>query len=744
MQRNPLSILLLFSPLVWLPIPLLVPVSGAVPLQPAGRAAEQAGPADTSWVRTNPGGGGWFMAAGAGPDGLILVASDLSGFYRSQDRGQSWEVIGAAQGLRTTHASAVGFHPTDPAILFLGTDEGLYRSQDRGHRVHRVLDEGYITAIALSPEDPRIGYAAHHSVWDMADGQVYRTVDGGRSWSQVSQDLPDGLRILKVVLDPGNPDILYVLSGEDRTVAGVPAVYRSTDGGVHWTQIGADLGPAVDLAVSPDDPRRIYLTVAEDTPDAPGILYRSSDRGHLWTQVARRGGRIWLKPGDPELIRLIDPVHQFPWDDRQGVWESQDDGHTWQRVGSVEQWDVGWTTAYWAYSTDLQALGDDLSDPEALHWADSQFLFTTDDGGRQFRNIYTQEVAPGRWRSRGVDNVVMFDLAISEADPRHIYLGYFDLGCWHSPDGGLSWMNCNDPDHTGAWEGAGGNATTLVADPARDGVVWMAQAPSWDAPGTLLRSHDHGKTWTAGSGLPPAPLLGLSLDRSSPVERRTLFVTAQGHVYRSLDDGATWQPVFDCGGCRFTGVDALDGRLVYAGGEAGLWRSEQGGEPGSWQEVGLPEMRGNVAGEIWNWGWEGVFAITPDPHASGTVYVAVHGQGKGLYRSRDRGQTWTKLWTDDFLRDVAVSPVDPRILVATSSSAFMAGGYEPGSNGVLLSTDGGRTWSRENDGMAWPFANPVAFHPTRPHQVWVGSPGTGFQYRTFHFPTALFLPLVSR
>ena len=698
----------------------------------------------STWQRSNPGAGGWFATAKAGPDGMILAASDLSGFYRSQDRGASWDVIGAAQGLKTTHASGIGFHPTDPDIILLGTEEGIYFSDNRGDSVQQVLDDGYITDLALSPDAPSVGYAAWHSVWDLADGQVYKTTDGGRAWSRVSVNLPGNLRILKLILDPREADTLYLFSGEGRFASGPRIAFRSADGGVNWTRIASGLGNVMDVAVSPDIPGRVYLTTYDSDPDGPGYLYRSDDDGAAWTQLAHRGGRIWLQPDEPNTVRLIDPFHQFPWDERNGVWESVDGGATWTQISKVEDWDMGWTEAYWAYNSDVRAIGDDFSDPEWLHIANSQFIFATDDRGRTFFNNYTDEIAPGRWRSHGVDNVVMFDLAISPAQPQHIYLGYFDIGCWHSPDGGQSWMNCNDADSTGDWEGNGGNVTTLATDPVRPGVVWTAQAPSWDEPGVLLRSQDYGESWDAASGLPRAPLLGLSVDGGSAVARRTLFLTARGDVYRSVDDGQSWRKVFDCGGCRYTAVDARDGRLVYAGGEAGLWLSRQGGEPGTWRETGLTEMRGEVDGAPWEYGWAGVAAITPDSHARGVVYVAALGAGKGLYRSNDAGRTWQKLWDDDFMRDVAVSPADPRILIATSSSAFMSGGYDPDSHGVLLSTDGGATWTQQNQGMAWPLANPVAFNPGKPNVVWVGSPGVGFQHRVFQFQTSFFLPFITR
>ncbi len=674
---------------------------------------------------------------------MILAASDLSGFYRSRDRGATWDAIGAAQGLKTTHASGIGFHPTNPNIILLGVEEGIYRSTNRGDWVTQVLDNGYITDIKLSPANPDIGYAAYHAGWDAADGQVYKTTNGGQDWSRVSQDLPNGLRILKLILDPNDANVLYLLSGEGRFASGPAVAFRSTDGGETWAQMAVGMGNVMDVAVSPDVANRVWLSTYDSNPDGPGYLFRSDDGGTTWVQLAHRGGRIWLTRGWAQRIRLIDPFHQFPWDERNGVWESNDGGVSWTQVSQVEDWDAGWSRAYWGYTTDIRALGDDLSDPDWLHWATSQFIFATDNGGQMFFNQFSDEVSTDHWQSHGVDNVVMFEMSVSESEPQHIYLGYFDLGCWHSSNAGESWENCNDVTASGDWEGDGGNVTALVVDPARNGVVWMAQAPSVDEPGHLLRSNDYAVSWTESSGLPAASLTGLSLARTSPTTSRILFVTANGDVYRSVDGGLTWSKVFACNGCRFTAVDRFDGEIVYAGGEAGLWRSIQGGDDGTWTEVGLAEMRGDVSGQVWEWGWEGVFAITPDPHVGGRVYVAAYGEGKGLYRSDDAGGSWSKLWDDDFLRDVAVSPADPNILFAASSSAFDSGGYEPDSHGVLLSTNGGSTWTTQNAGMAWPFAITLAFDPANANHLWVGSPGTGFQHRMFGFETASYLPFLT-
>ena len=71
------------------------------------------GASEGAWKPISPGGGGWVMCVDAGPTGIIIVCSDVSGAYRSLDRGRSWDVIGSYRGLDYTHVNAVGFDPLD-------------------------------------------------------------------------------------------------------------------------------------------------------------------------------------------------------------------------------------------------------------------------------------------------------------------------------------------------------------------------------------------------------------------------------------------------------------------------------------------------------------------------------------------------------------------------------------------------------------------------------------------------------
>ncbi|MEM9774409.1 MAG: hypothetical protein AAF902_07505 [Chloroflexota bacterium] len=658
---------------------------------------------------SNPGGGGAFQTIGYRADGLAIAASDLSGAFINwnvQDQNSRWDVIGVDRGLTATHVSAIGFHPTNSSIIFLGTDSGIFRSDDGAQTFEQVYADGYFHDFGFAPQpDGSVAiYSTYHPQWDSNHGQILRSDDDGVTWSAVSQNLPDDLRLIKLLTHPRQVESVYALSGEARFAAGPAAVYRSTDSGVTWTHIAPDLGEVMDVAF--DDQGRLLLTTYEEEPELYGSLYASSDSGESWTFLAQRHGVIW--PASNDVIRLIEPRYQFPWDERSGVWESADGGLSWSQISTVETYDFGWSPAYFAhlesYDGPVRTLA--LQDDVAI-WANSQFVFGSFDGGRSFQNVYTSQIAEDRYMSRGIDNIVFFDAAVSEQNAygvSAIYMAMYDMGCFRSLDGGDSWENCNVPELTGNWEGAGGNSFTVLADPERPEVVWMTQTGDIGDPVSLVRSDNFGaaESWQlSNEGIPETnSITGLAIDPSSTTDSRTLFVAADGNVYRSLDDGWSWEMVFECGGCRFTAVSPHDSTIILSGGDAGLYRSTASGDLGSWAAVHMNEMIGEIKADYWEWGWAGVRDIIFEPSAPGRVFVGVLGPDRGVFLSQDDGQSWEKVLTDSYVRDVHVTP---HSIFVASSSAWESGGYDPVGQGVLRSSDGGQTWQQHNEGLPWPF-----------------------------------------
>jgi photosystem II stability/assembly factor-like uncharacterized protein len=475
---------------------------------------------DTIWKSTNPGAGGAFGVVGAGPTGVIIVGADLAGAYRSLDRGQTWDLIGSYRGLTDTHICGLGFDPDSASIIYIGAEHGLFRSNDTGSTVTKVINTGYITDIIVDPSNTSIAYAAYHSKYNSTDGNVYRSTDHGMTWQQISTDLPAGLHLLKLLIDPENTDTLYLLSGVSDYASGQRVAYRSYDGGIHWIQIGSSLGEVKDLRIDKSSSSTLYLSTYLVEPDNYGYLYRSEDNGDTWTEVVHRTGYIWLDPEDPGFIRLIELEFQYPDGSRSGVWASSDSGTNWYRLSDIgENWDRGWSKYFHygeSFNGDIKTFGEDMSDKDVLFWITSQWVFGSFDGGLTFQNLYTNEIDTNRWQSRGINNAVLFDIEISPANSDIIYLGYFDLGFFRSMDQGMSWENCNHPTYTGAWKGDGGSSYAIAADPVRSNVVWASQGQDRGTTKYLLRSADWGTkdTWEkVGNGLPKtSSLFGISVN----------------------------------------------------------------------------------------------------------------------------------------------------------------------------------------------------------------------------------------
>jgi photosystem II stability/assembly factor-like uncharacterized protein len=210
---------------------------------------------------------------------------------------------------------------------------------------------------------------------------------------------------------------------------------------------------------------------------------------------------------------------------------------------------------------------------------------------------------------------------------------------------------------------------------------------------------------------------------------------ASGGVWKTLDGGATFTPIFDGQGSQSTGalaIDPSDSNVLYvATGEAnpgggsvtypgdGVWKTTNGGA--TWQHLGLDQT---VA----------IGRIVVDPKTPSNVFVAATGNlfsrnvDRGVFRSQDGGLTWTKvLFVSDIAGgvDLAIDPVDPRrVFAATwerirSPKERIYGG--PGS-GLWRSTDGGTTWTRLAGGLPASTAEPgrigVAISPSSPNTVY--------------------------
>lgn len=754
-----------------------------------------------NWQRTNPGGGGAIAVVGATKSGTIVTASDLSGIYLSDDNGDSWRVSGWNNNLKETHISALGFHPTDGDTFIVGTYNGAYKTEDGGENFTLVLEQDqaigsypYIEDIAFAKSNPNIAYITYHSDAVSIQGEVYKSIDAGDSWHPVvNEDLPSGLRILKLLVHPTEADIVYALTGKSRFSCSPARLYKSSDGGVVWQQIAASTGDILDIDLHPTDTSILYVSTFSaiacpiDEEDFEGFsfeeyvgndwtageIYKSTTGGSSFTQIGTETGIINIDTDNPQNIKLVNILSITQYyndfgniaDNQVGTFSSTDGGNNWNHSGSILNWQRGyrinpWLAFSWSYNGFTKTVTKDEFNSDKMYASFGQWAWSSTDGGNTINNISTKEITSDYWLSTGVENINGHALDINDSNPNIIYLGGYDIGFWHSLNKGQSWKQImpdlqqfenyvwSDYDGSssvpGRNEETGGNVATIISDPEREEVVWASFSDEqYDTPTGLFKSINYGEGWQLKTtGLPvfanSLRMYGLSIDYGSSSSSRTLYMTVDGDVYKSTTDGDTWSIVLSNGGLKFTRVARFHSNIVYAGGESGLWRSTNSGV--DWIQIGaqfqtefqgnLANMRPDIVPTYSEDGagvkaWQGVFEIKTDPNVENRVYVTAFGIGKGLYRSNDAGNTWSKLLTDDYMRGVAVSPNDSQIIYATASASYHSGASVD-SAGIQFSQDAGATWLSANESMAWNYAGTIQI--SSDYKAWTWSPGTGVQY----------------
>ncbi len=751
----------------------------------------------SKWQRTNIGGGGAMNGAAAGPTGTMVVGTDLGGAYIKRSSDQHWQIIGAASGMESSHVTNVAFHPTNPNVIFLTTDGGIYRSSDEGRNFALVAggDRRVFQHIAVSLSNPQIVYASVTPRYNsVADGNGYltpalmRSNDGGLNFDYVSrpQDsngISSGVEIVgtKIAVHPNDPNLVVILSAETRFIdITEPGLFISADGGLSWNSIGNEAEPT-DFAFHPTAPYYAFLSYKNSSQGNAGVKSSNDVTSNIWHHAFDTSNfatgddphlLLWPQAdnSNPTRIRAVNIYtswyHGLP---QQAAWRisntngsaNVDNGWSVEELGNVEQWAgtednwrLGWSKIHSIINPGMASsattIGFDLSNSNKLFWVTNQFVFSFTDNNSQsltVKNLATTGNEQDGWHSTGLDNITPFILEINQADTDVIYAGLNDLGCAVSRDAGAHWKLCiHDTDQWPGIDGHsyGGVVTALASDPQNAGTIWMFAAGDQSQPVTPFSSNDYGTSWNPGNNSTLAQtdeIYGMSVDPTSPVSQRRLFVTIGGKVYRSNDHGHSWNLVYGCNqGCRVTEVDSVDG-YIYAGGENGLFVSKANGNAGTWKPIlSKNRIEGFRQGNVFNQGsWGGVSAIAIDENNPGIVLVSIfqNDTSQGIYRcdisnTIIQDQNCQLILNDvAFLRDVAIDPLNSNIIYASSSSAYTAGGFDQASGGIYRTTNGGINWIQVNEGLEWPMAIPIAINPDDTSKVLIGSPGGGNYWRNF-------------
>jgi hypothetical protein len=225
----------------------------------------------TSWYNIQPGGDGFYVLIDPTNPNIVFSEYQFGSYgkgpYRSANGGSSgnWP-SGITQGDRWNWSTPFVMDPSDHNVLLLGSHR-VYKSANNGLSYTPVsgdltsypfppssLSYHTITTLDISPASPRVYYAGTD------DGRVWRSLDAGASWDDISSGLPL-YYITRVTADPVDSMVVYVCQSGFGQDEHTPRVFRSTDAGDNWTPIAGNLpdAPANDLIVDPDDPNTLFV-----------------------------------------------------------------------------------------------------------------------------------------------------------------------------------------------------------------------------------------------------------------------------------------------------------------------------------------------------------------------------------------------------------------------------------------------------------------------------------------------------
>jgi photosystem II stability/assembly factor-like uncharacterized protein len=649
--------------------------------------------------------------------------------------GLRWRLIGPFRGGRAVSATGV---PGRPDVFYFGSvGGGVWKSVDAGRTWNPIFDGepvGSIGAVTVAPSNPDVVYvgtgeADMRSQISYGNG-VYRSSDGGRTWTHLGLD--DTKQIGRILVDPHDPDRVFVAAlGHAYGPNEQRGVFRSLNGGRTWERClykDADTG-AIDLAFDPRDPRTIYAALwATRRPpwniyppsNGPGSgLYKSTDGGDTWRPIAGRGlpseelGRIGIgvAPSDPDRVYLVVDAKQG------GLYRSDDAGASWRLIDAESRlWQREWyfgavtvdpkdadtvyvmdTAMYRSRDggstftalkgapggDDYHSLWIDPADPARMITATDQGVVVTVDGARTWSSWYNQPTAQ------------LYHVAAGGGFPYWVYGAQQDSGAAGTPTRsahrGISFRDW-DPSP------AGGENGYLAPDPLDPDVVYGGTVERWDRRTNEVRdvspdlAHPgvYRRTWT----------LPLVFSERDPHE---LYFSHQ-ILFRTKDGGQTWQilspdltredPGVPSNLDPAAAADAPAGKrrgVIYTiapsplrAGE--IWVGTDDGliqltcdDGRTWRDVTPPELTP----------WSKVAMIVASRFDADTAYAAVdrhrlEDYRPHLYRTRDRGATWQEivdgLPADAYLNCVREDPVRKGLLFAGTEL------------GVVVSFDDGGHW----------------------------------------------------
>jgi photosystem II stability/assembly factor-like uncharacterized protein len=644
-----------------------------------------------------------------------------SGVYKTVDGGKSWSNLGLAG---THHVSRILIHPQDNNTVWVASlgalysnnaDRGIFKSADGGKTWKKTLfinDSTGVSDLVINPQNPKQLLAAtwerSRKAWDFkgngVGSAIYRSEDGGDTWTLSGEGFPKGKFVGRIGLDVcwTKPNVIYAVLDNQEEVKTEKETPKATDGKLKLTDLK-------------EMTAENFLKLDDKKLDE--LLKESRFPAKYTAQVVKKEVRAGkYKPQALAEYFGTDANSDLFNTKIKGaeVYRSEDAGKTWKRTHTADIDGVYFTYGY--YFGELRVSPTNTEDVYIYGVP----MLKSEDGGKNWVEI----------DSLGTMHSDHHALWINPTDAKHILMGN-DGGLYQSYDKGDTWLHYNNvpagqfytvnvdmetpynvygglqdngvlrgssrsvPNRSKHWDAIfGGDGMYVAPDPRNSKLVYTGYQFGNYSKLDLDRGRNTRITPSQEIGEAPnrwnwrTPLI---LSKHNP----DIVYMASQRVYRSLNKAESWESISGDltknkkqGNVPFSSIASLTESpiqfgLLYVGTDDGnAWVSKNGG--GSWESIvaGLPADK-----------W--VSSISPSPHDKATVFVSVNGYRQDdfktyLFMSSDYGKTWTSVkgnLPESVANVIIQDPVNANLL------------YCGLDNGTYVSLDLGKSWQLLNKAL---------------------------------------------
>jgi photosystem II stability/assembly factor-like uncharacterized protein len=671
---------------------------------------EELGPAPIGGTQAYTGRVSAIGVSASNPE-LYYVGGADGGVWKSVDAGASWRPL--TDHLPTTAIGAIAVDPTNDQVVYAGSGEanfanhsryglGLYKTTDGGENwdvlAADIFSGRCFSRIVIDPTNTNILYAAithagglpsfdfniaaarGHGGAQLPLG-VWKSLDGGNTWSQLTNGIPGDLSATDLIMDTANASILYAgighVFGDSRN-----GIYKSINGGTGWNKLGGGLPNTdvgrISLAATPANSIRIYASIVRACDSSGGgastlSVYRSDDSGLSW--VSKYPGSIHATYGWYLNVIIASPSNpDIAFVGGLYLYRTTNGGDSWTDVMGIQHVDF-----------------------HALIFDAQERLLSGNDGG-----VYRSSNLGDQWTVLNNDlGIVQFyaGISVDANDPSTIYGG--------SQDNGTIKKIGNEKDDWIILLGGDGGYTGIKPD---DSSIVFAE---YQQTGNLFKSNNYGSNLTrSATGIdvtdPNCFVPPYEFDPGNP----DYMYYATNRFYKSINTGDSWAVISNdlTGGngaaVRGFAIAPSDSSVIYAGTNDGrILVSFDGGSNWELRLINIP-------------GWPRImrqFAVDPANHLNAFLAVSFFGVDQ-ILMTQDGGINWISM--DNNLIDIPVNTIclDPRYGLQVL--------YIGTDSGVFHSTDSGNTWELYGQGLPKCAVNDMKIDAVNNHLI-IATQGRG-------------------